>query len=433
MNVLLIGSGGREHALAWKLAQSPKLGKLFAAPGNPGIAEHAQLVDINPADHRGTVDFCLKNSVELIVIGPEAPLVDGLADNLRTMGFCVFGPNKIPAQLEGSKAFTKDLCAKHRIPTARYAKASDKLAAEAALEDFGFPVVVKADGLAAGKGVIIAETRAEAEAALDTMFAGSFGAAGSSVLIEEYLEGEEASFFVLTDGKTALPFGSAQDHKRVGDGDIGPNTGGMGAYSPASILTPELQQRAMEEIVEPTVRALAEGGAPYSGILYAGLMLTPEGPSLIEYNVRFGDPECQVLMMLLENDLLELMCATAKGKLDEVPPPLFSSDAALTVVMAANGYPGTPEQGGAISGLDGASATGAKVFHAGTGSSGEALVARGGRVLNVTARGSSVAEAQQRAYRAIEAITFPTGFYRNDIGWRELERADKVPSKALEH
>jgi phosphoribosylamine--glycine ligase len=428
MNVLLIGSGGREHALAWKLAQSPKLGKLFAAPGNPGIAEHAQLVDINPADHRGTVDFCLKNSVELIVIGPEAPLVDGLADNLRTMGFCVFGPNKIPAQLEGSKAFTKDLCAKHRIPTARYAKASDKLAAEAALEDFGFPVVVKADGLAAGKGVIIAETRAEAEAALDTMFAGSFGAAGSSVVIEEFLEGEEASFFVLTDGKTALPFGSAQDHKRVGSGDTGPNTGGMGAYSPASILTPELQKRAMEEIVEPTVRALADGGAPYSGILYAGLMLTPEGPSLIEYNVRFGDPECQVLMMRLESDLLELMCATAKGKLDELPPPVFSDDAALTVVMAANGYPGTPEQGGSISGLDDASATGAKVFHAGTGSSGEALVATGGRVLNVTARAPNVAEAQQRAYRAIEAIDFPTGFYRHDIGWREVDRADKVPS-----
>ncbi|HLL59932.1 MAG TPA: phosphoribosylamine--glycine ligase [Allosphingosinicella sp.] len=428
MNVLLIGSGGREHALAWKLAQSPKLGKLFAAPGNPGIAVHAQLVDINPADHRGTVDFCLKNSVELIVIGPETPLVDGLADNLRTMGFCVFGPNKIPAQLEGSKGFTKDLCAKHGIPTARYAKASDKLAAEAALEDFGFPVVIKANGLAAGKGVIIAETRAEAEAALDTMFDGSFGVAGSSIVIEEFLEGEEASFFVLTDGKTALPFGSAQDHKRVGDGDIGPNTGGMGAYSPASILTPELQQRAMKEIVEPTVRALAEGGAPYSGILYAGLMLTPDGPSLIEYNVRFGDPECQVLMMRLESDLLELMCATAKGKLDELRPPVFSDDAALAVVMAANGYPGTPEAGGAISGLGAASATGAKIFHAGTGTSGGALISKGGRVLNVTARGRSVAEAQQAAYRAVEAIDFPTGFYRHDIGWREVARADKVPS-----
>lgn len=430
MNVLLIGSGGREHALAWKLAQSPKLGKLFAAPGNPGIAEHARLVDIDPADHRGTVDFCLKNSVELVVIGPEAPLVDGLADNLRTMGFCVFGPNKIPAQLEGSKGFTKDLCARHGIPTARYAKASDKLAAEAALDDFGFPVVIKADGLAAGKGVIIAETRAEAEAALGTMFDGSFGHAGRAIVIEEFLTGEEASFFVLTDGKTVVPFGSAQDHKRVGDGDTGPNTGGMGAYSPASILTPELQQRAMEEIVIPSVRALAEGGTPYSGILYAGLMLTSDGPSLIEYNVRFGDPECQVLMMRLESDLLELMSAAAKGKLDGLPPPLFSDEAALTVVMAANGYPGAPEQSGAIEGLDRAAAAGAKIFHAGTAASGGKLVAKGGRVLNVTGRGSSVAKAQQAAYRAVDQIDFPSGFYRHDIGWREAAREDKVPSTA---
>jgi phosphoribosylamine--glycine ligase len=431
MNVLLIGSGGREHALAWKLAQSPKLGKLFAAPGNPGIAEHARLVDINPADHRSIVDFCLKNSVELIVIGPEAPLVDGLADNLRTMGFCVFGPNKVPAQLEGSKGFTKDLCARHNIPTARYAKASDRLAADAALEDFGFPVVIKADGLAAGKGVIIAATPAEAEAALGTMFDGSFGGAGSSIVIEEFLTGEEVSFFIITDGKTILPFGSAQDHKRVGDGDTGPNTGGMGAYSPASIFTPELQRRAMEEIVEPTVRALAEGGVPYSGILYAGLMLTPAGPSLIEYNVRFGDPECQVLMMRLEGDLLELMCATAKGKLDELAPPRFSDDAALTIVMAANGYPGTPEQGGTIRGIKAASDGGAKIFHAGTGTSSRGdLVARGGRVLNVTARASSVAEAQQAAYRAVEAIDFPTGFYRHDIGWREAARGDKVTPSA---
>jgi phosphoribosylamine--glycine ligase len=421
MNVLLIGSGGREHALAWKLSQSPRLAKLFAAPGNPGIADHAQLVDINPADHRATVDFCLKNSIELIVIGPEAPLVDGLADNLRTMGFCVFGPNRVPAQLEGSKGFTKDLCARHDIPTARYARASDKLAAEAALGDFGLPVVIKADGLAAGKGVIIAETATEAQAALDKIFAG--GGAGSAVVIEEFLEGEEVSFFALTDGHAIVPFGSAQDHKRLGDGDTGPNTGGMGAYSPASILTPDLQQQVMERIVEPTVRALADGGTPYSGVLYAGLMLTPGGPSLIEYNARFGDPECQVLMMRLESDLLELMLAAAKGKLADCPPPRFSERAALTVVMAANGYPGTAEKGGAISELQAAEAAGAKIFHAGTSSSGGGLVASGGRVLAVTATGADVADAQASAYRAAAAIHFPSGFYRRDIGWREIARA----------
>ena len=420
MNVLLLGSGGREHALAWKLAQSPKMGKFFAAPGNPGIAEHAELVAIDPADHRGTVDFCLKNSVELIVIGPEAPLVDGLADNLRTMGFCVFGPNKIPAQLEGSKGFTKDLCREAGIPTARYARASDRLAAEAALGDFDLPVVIKADGLAAGKGVIIAATQEEADAALDTMFDGGFAAAGSSVVIEEFLEGEEASLFVLTDGTAMLPFGSAQDHKRVGDGDTGPNTGGMGAYSPAAVLTPELEQRAMDEIVRPTLEAMAAHGAPYSGILYTGLMLTRDGPKLIEYNVRFGDPECQVLMMRLESDLLELMWCTARGKLADADPPLFSDDAALTVVMAANGYPGTPEKGGEIKGLDRVS--GARVFHAGTAERSGRLVASGGRVLNVAARAPSLGEAQEAAYAAVDAIDFPGGFCRRDIGWRELGR-----------
>ena len=422
MNVLLIGSGGREHALAWKLAQSPRLGKLFAAPGNPGIAEHARLVDIDPADHRATADFCLRNSVELIVIGPEAPLVDGLADNLRTMGFCVFGPNKAPAQLEGSKGFTKDLCARHGIPTARYVRASDKLAAEAAIEDFGFPVVIKADGLAAGKGVIIAATGEEAQAALDSMFDGSFGGAGSAIVLEEFLVGEEASFFALTDGTTVLPFGSAQDHKRVGDGDTGPNTGGMGAYSPAPVLTPEQEQRTMEEIILPTVRALEAGGTPYSGVLYAGLMLTAEGPKLIEYNARFGDPECQVLMMRLESDLLELMLATARGRLSEAEPPRFSDAAALTVVMAANGYPGTPEKGGAIVGLEEASGEGIKIFQAGTALSSGTLVASGGRVLTVTALGETVAAARDKAYAAVDRIDFPTGFYRSDIGWRELER-----------
>ncbi len=423
MNVLLLGSGGREHALAWKLAQSERLGKLFAAPGNPGIAEHAQIVAIDPADHRATVDFCLKNSVELIVIGPEAPLVDGLADNLRTMGFCVFGPNRIPAQLEGSKGFTKDLCARHGIPTARYVRASDKLAAEAALEDFTAPLVVKADGLAAGKGVIICATQDEARAALDTMFDGSFGSAGSAIVIEEFLEGEEASFFALTDGATVLPFGSAQDHKRVGDGDTGPNTGGMGAYSPAAVLTPELEKRAMDEIVRPTVQALAAQGSPYSGILYAGLMLTDDGPKLIEYNVRFGDPECQALMMRLESDLLELMYAVARGRLAEAEPPRFTSGAALTVVLAANGYPGPPERGGAIEGLDRAERDGVKVFHAGTALDAGRLVANGGRVLSVTAAAGSVAEARDRAYAAVGRIGFPSGFCRRDIGWREIARA----------
>ena len=321
MNVLLIGSGGREHALAWKLAQSPLLGKLHAAPGNPGIAGEADLAPLDPADHRAVIDYCRRQSIGLVVIGPEAPLVDGLADNLRAIGIPVFGPNRIPAQLEGSKGFTKDLCARHDIPTAGYVRVTDRLAAEAALGDFGLPVVIKADGLAAGKGVIIATTPEEADAALDTMFDGAFGAVGAEQVIEEFMTGEEVSFFALVDGETVVPFGSAQDHKRVGDGDTGPNTGGMGAYGPASIFTPELEARALDEIVRPTARALAEAGTPYSGILYAGLMLTPEGPKLVEYNARFGDPECQVLMLRLESDLLQLMLATAKGELAAAPPP----------------------------------------------------------------------------------------------------------------
>jgi phosphoribosylamine--glycine ligase len=425
MNVLLLGSGGREHALAWRLAQSPLIGKFFAAPGNPGINRHAAAVDIDAADHRRVVDFCLKNSIELIVIGPEAPLVDGLADNLRTMGFCVFGPNRLPARLEGSKGFTKDLCARHGIPTARYARASDRLAAEAALGDFALPVVIKADGLAAGKGVIIAETADEAQAALAAMFDGDFGGAGAAVVIEEFLEGEEASLFALTDGTTILPFGSAQDHKRAGEGDTGPNTGGMGAYSPAPVLTAALERRAMDEIVRPTVEALAAAGTPYSGILYAGLMLTADGPKLIEYNARFGDPECQVLMMRLEGDLLALLHATARGRLAEAPPPLFRDDTALTVVVAANGYPGPAATGGRIGGLEAFEdddAAPVRVFQAGTALEDGALVARGGRVLSVTARGATIEEARRRAYRTVDAIDFPDGFCRRDIGWRELAR-----------
>jgi phosphoribosylamine--glycine ligase len=419
MNVLLLGSGGREHALAWKLAQSPRLGKLYAAPGNPGIAEHAELMALDASDHRAVVDFCRRRAVELVVIGPEAPLVDGLADNLRVAGFAVFGPNRIPARLEGSKGFTKDLCARCGIPTARYARATDRLAAEAVLNDFPAPVVIKADGLAAGKGVVVAATDDEAQAALDIMFDGGFGAAGGSVVIEEYLEGEEASFFALTDGKTILPFGTAQDHKRVGDGDIGPNTGGMGAYSPASVVGPGVAARVMDEIVGPTVRAMAKQGTPYSGILFAGLMLTAEGPKLIEYNVRFGDPECQVLMMRLESDLLELMDATARGRLAGAEPPRFAREAALTVVMAANGYPGKAKTGGAIAIGD---VGPARVFHAGSALEQGRLVAAGGRVLSVTARAPTVAAAQAAAYEAVEAIDFPTGFCRRDIGWREVAR-----------
>jgi phosphoribosylamine--glycine ligase len=418
MNVLLIGSGGREHALAWRLAQSPRLGKLYAAPGNPGIAEHAELVPLDAADHRAVIDFCHRHSIGFVVIGPEAPLVDGLADNIRTMGIPVFGPNKAAAQLEGSKGFTKDLCARANIPTAGYARVTSKDGGLAALGDFDLPVVVKADGLAAGKGVTIAMTHAEAEAAIAELFA----VRGAEAVIEEFLEGEEASLFVLTDGEAILPFGSAQDHKRVGDGDIGPNTGGMGAYSPARVLTPALERQAIEEIILPTVAAMKDAGMPFSGVLYAGLMLTRTGPKLIEYNARFGDPECQVLMMRLDEDLLELLLATAEGRLAGHAPATFSTAPALTVVMAANGYPGTPEKGGVIAGIDAAEATGARVFQAGTQRDGDRLVASGGRVLAVTATGPTVAAAQAAAYRAVDAIDFPGGFCRRDIGWREIAR-----------
>ncbi len=418
MNVLLIGSGGREHALAWKLAQSPALTTLYAAPGNPGIAQHATIAAIDPGDHRGIIDFCLRNSIELVVIGPEAPLVDGLADNLRTMKIAVFGPDAKAAQLEGSKGFTKDLCKRAKIPTARYARVTSRDGALAALGDFGLPVVIKADGLAAGKGVTIATTREEAEGALD----GLFGKTGGDAVIEEFLEGEEASLFVLTDGTTIIPFGSAQDHKRVGDGDTGPNTGGMGAYSPARILTPALEQRVIDEIISPTVRAMAAAGMPFSGVLYAGLMLTADGPKLIEYNARFGDPECQVLMMRLESDLLPIMLVTARGTLADCPAPVFSDDVALTVVMAARGYPGTPVSGGTIGGIDAAEATGVRVFQAGTKALGDTLVASGGRVLAVTAKAATIKAAQESAYHGVAAIRFPDGFCRRDIGWREMAR-----------
>jgi len=420
MNILLLGSGGREHALAWKLAQSPACTRLFATPGNPGIAEEAELVALDVTDHAAVIAFCTERTIGLVVIGPEAPLVDGLSDALRAAGVPVFGPSQAAAQLEGSKGFTKDLCARAGIPTAGYVRTASLDEARAALARFAAPYVLKADGLAAGKGVVIAETLPEAEAALADMFGGGFGGAGAQVVIEEFMEGEEASFFALTDGNHIIPFGSAQDHKRVGDGDTGPNTGGMGAYSPAPVLTQALQARVMAEIIAPTVRTMREQGHPYQGVLFAGLMLTAEGPKLIEYNARFGDPECQVLMMRLESDLVELLLACAQGTLEGIEVAL-SDQTALTVVMAAKGYPGTPEKGGAIA-LGEAEAKGAKVFHAGTALKDGALVASGGRVLNVTAVAPSATEAQRIAYEAVDAISFPSGFCRRDIGWREVAR-----------
>jgi phosphoribosylamine---glycine ligase len=419
MNILLIGSGGREHALAWKLAQSPLCDTLYAAPGNPGIGEEAELVDLNPSDHAAVITFCAGHGIGLVVVGPEAPLVDGLGDSLREAGVPVFGPSKAAAQLEGSKSFTKEICSAANIPTAGYEHYASKADAIAGLDDFQPPYVIKADGLAAGKGVIIAETRAAALEALEDMFGGGFGDAGASVVLEEFMTGEEASFFALTDGRHIVAFGSAQDHKRVGDGDTGPNTGGMGAYSPATVLTPSLEAQVMAEIISPTVEMMAMKGMPYSGVLFAGLMLTADGPKLIEYNCRFGDPECQVLMTRFEGDLAALMLAVARGDLDRAEAPRFSGDTALTVVMAANGYPGTPEKGGLIN-LD--QVTSAKVFHAGTASKNDQLIATGGRVLAVTARGPNATAAQAGAYAAVDQIDFPTGFCRRDIGWREVER-----------
>ena len=416
----MLGSGGREHALAWKLAQSPTCSKLFAAPGNPGIGEEAELVDLNASSHAAVVDFCEAQDIGLVVIGPEAPLVDGLADSLRDCDIPVFGPSKAAAQLEGSKGFTKDLCERAGIPTAGYVRTTSLDDAKAALDRFEAPYVLKADGLAAGKGVVIAETRSDAEAALADMFGGQFGEAGAEVVIEEFMTGEEASFFALTDGTSIIPFGTAQDHKRVGDGDVGPNTGGMGAYSPAPVLTEELQARVMAEIIEPTVHTMRQEGMPYSGVLYAGLMLTEAGPKLIEYNCRFGDPECQVLMSRLESDLAAIMLACANGAL-EGKAGEFSPQTAMTVVMAARGYPGTPAKGGAIA-LGDAEANGAKVFHAGTAMRDGQLIASGGRVLNVTASGKNATEAQAAAYAAVDAIGFPGGFCRRDIGYREVER-----------
>jgi len=419
MNILLLGSGGREDALAWRLRQSPSCDKLIAAPGNPGIARWAECVGIDPCDPAAVTQLARARAIHLVVIGPEAPLVAGVADALREAGFAVFGPNASAAQLEGSKGFTKDLCAAHGIPTAGYVRVDTAAAARDALTQFGIPVVIKADGLAAGKGVTVAMTREEAEAAIDA-------AGDGPMVIEEFLEGEEASLFALVDGKTAVPLASAQDHKRVGEGDTGPNTGGMGAYSPAPVLTPELEQRAMDEIVDPTVRALAEAGTPFSGVLYAGLMLTADGPKLIEYNVRFGDPECEAIMPRIEGDFAELLSAVATGRLSEVKPEL-STNHAMTVILAARGYPGTPASGGLIKEIEAAEQVpGVTVFHAGTASTDSGLIAKGGRVLAVTATADTFANARARAYRAVDQIDFADGFHRRDIGWRELRRNEEA-------
>ena len=366
------------------------------------------------------IDFCAGRDIGLVVIGPEAPLVEGLADRLRAANVPVFGPNKTVAQLEGSKSFTKALCDEAGIPTAAYARFDDRDAALAGVGAFGFPVVIKADGLAAGKGVIIAETSTEAEAAIKDMFDGSFGTAGASVVIEEFMTGEEVSFFALTDGITILPFASAQDHKRVGEGDTGPNTGGMGAYSPAPVFTADIEADVMARIIAPTVTTMAARGIPYSGVLFAGLMLTANGPKLIEYNCRFGDPETQAMLMRFEGDLVTLLHAVATGTLSKVESLRFSDDPALTVVVAAKGYPGTPAKGGAINGIDGAEANGPRVFHAGTALSNGHLVANGGRVLGVTARGTTIKKARDAAYLAVAAIDFADGFCRRDIGWRAI-------------
>jgi phosphoribosylamine--glycine ligase len=422
MNILLLGSGGREHALAWKIAASPLATRLWCAPGNAGIAQEAEIAAIDIAEHATVEKFCRDNRVDFVVVGPEAPMVAGIVDHLQAAGIKTFGASRAAAQLEGSKGFTKDLCRRHGIPTAAYERFAAPAPAKAYARMQGAPIVVKADGLAAGKGVVVAETLAEAEAAIDIMFEGGLGAAGAEVVVEEFLAGEEASFFALCDGETAIPLVSAQDHKRVFDGDRGPNTGGMGAYSPAPVMTPAMERRAMDEFVLPTVRAMKAEGMPFKGILYAGLMITADGPKLIEYNVRFGDPECQVLMLRLKSDLVPALIAACDGMLKNFDLR-WSDETAITVVMASKGYPGDYAKGTLIEGLnDAAAVEGVEIFHAGTALRDGCVVAAGGRVLNVSAVGRSVADARARAYAAVDRIRWTDGFCRRDIGWRALER-----------
>jgi phosphoribosylamine--glycine ligase len=427
MNILLLGSGGREHALAWKMAASPLTDLLFCAPGNAGIAREAECVDLDIADHAAVIAFCRSRGVDLVVVGPEAPLCAGIVDDLEAAGIKAFGPSRTAARLEGSKGFTKDICRSAGIPTAAYERFRTADAAKAYARARGAPLVVKADGLAAGKGVVVAEDIVMAEAAIDMMLGGGIAisnpsGAGAEVVIEEFLEGEEASFFALCDGATALPLASAQDHKRAFDGDEGPNTGGMGAYSPAPILDAATSTRVMEDIVQPTLAAMNAMGAPFKGVLFAGLMLTAAGPKLIEYNVRFGDPECQALMLRLKSDLVPALLASRDGLLRSVDLR-WHEQAALTVVMAARGYPGAYEKGSVIEGLDDAAAVeGVEIFHAGTKRDGDRILANGGRVLDVSAIGGNVREAHDRAYRAVSRIKWPEGFCRHDIGWRAIER-----------
>jgi phosphoribosylamine--glycine ligase len=422
MNILILGSGGREHALAWKMAASPLADKLYCAPGNAGIAAEAQCVALDLADHAAVIAFAKANKIDLVVVGPELPLCAGIVDDLEAAGIKAFGPSKWAARLEGSKGFTKDLCKANKIPTAAYARFKSAAPAKDYMRKMDAPIVVKADGLAAGKGVVVADTIQEAEAAIDMMFDGGLGVPAWEIVIEDCLIGEEASFFALCDGDTAIALASAQDHKRVFDGDKGPNTGGMGAYSPAPIMTPVMNQRVMDEMIHPTVRAMKALGAPFKGVLFAGLMITQDGPQLIEYNVRFGDPECQVLMLRLMSDLIPALVAARDGQLKNFDLRWYG-DAALTVVMAAKGYPGSYAKGSVIEGLnEAAQIEGVEVFHAGTKADGTRILANGGRVLNICARGKNVHEAQQRAYSAVDRIQWPDGFCRRDIGWRAVLR-----------
>ena len=421
MNILLIGAGGREHALALAIAKSPLLTRLFVAPGNPGTETIACNTPLDAADHAAIVAFCRVEKIDLVVVGPEAPLVAGLVDDLAEAGVAAFGPTKEAARLEGSKGFTKDLCREYGIPTAAYERFSNAGEAKRYVRAKGAPIVVKADGLAAGKGVFVAATIAEAEAAIDAIFGGAFGAAGAEVVIEDFLEGEEASFFALCDGKRALAFASAQDHKRVGEGDTGANTGGMGAYSPAPIMTDDISARVMRDIVEPALRGMNARKTPFRGVLFAGLMITNDGPQLIEFNARFGDPETQAMLPRLDEDLLPLLLASANGNLPAGPVKL-KNIAALTVVCAANGYPDAPTRGTEIKGLERAAALpGVTITHAGTKRDGARLLADGGRVLNVTAVAGDIAAARQRAYAAVDLLDWPGGFHRRDIGWRAVK------------
>ena len=420
MNILVLGSGGREHALAWAIKQNPKCDRLIVAPGNAGIAQIADCAVFDILDGPSVVAFCAVNAIDFVVIGPEAPLAAGVADALAAAGIAAFGPSAEAAKLEASKAFTKAICDACNAPTAGYARFTDPQAAKTYVSEQGAPIVIKADGLAAGKGVIMGMTLQEALDGIDEIFGGAFGAAGTEVVIEEFMEGEEASLFILSDGKNILTVGGAQDHKRVGDGDIGPNTGGMGAYSPAPVLSAQIEEIAIRTIVQPTVDEMARRGTPFKGVLYAGLMIKDGQPRLVEYNVRFGDPECQVLMMRLGGQILDLLLACAEGRLDQVKAN-WADDHALTVVMAANGYPGDYKKGSVIKGLDTMPETASEmVFHAGTVAKDGMITANGGRVLNVTARGATLREAQERAYAMVDAIDWPEGFCRRDIGWRAL-------------